>query len=538
MSNEQPQRPTNNDDRDAWRAYWKALDMPWRTEPEVDAERQASLAQLLAIKGDIERGVYPFKGVRLTRADVEWLLVAPKDHRWLLLFSQLRRSPPPPERADKEVYPPMTWRRPPAHSTYVASSPDPIPANRPIPTHPQALRPQHNAPSELESPSRSESVYPHTPSPQDSPSTAGVAVEELHAPAMHLVAAEEPREELDLRGADLHGANLQGLPLIRLRGGLTFDEWHRVPPEQRTMAAIRLDGAVLSQARLDHAILGCAHLEKASLYETHVQGADLSGASLQGARLYKTHLEGADLYQSRLEGARLYQAQLQGANLRRAYFDSHTTLDEACLTDGPHGSPLLADVQWGGANLTVVAWESMRQIGDEREARKRTAPDGHMKDQAARHADYMVAVRAYRQLATALRNQGLNEQADCFAYRAQVLQRQVLRRQGQVLRYLGSLLLDLIAGYGYRPLRSFATYLLVVIAFAGVYLVLGGAHGQPLSWNESLVVSLTAFHGRGFFATAFQPGDPQAAVAAIEAVFGLVIEITFIATFTQRFFAR
>jgi len=39
-----------------------------------------------------------------------------------------------------------------------------------------------------------------------------------------------------------------------------------------------------------------------------------------------------------------------------------------------------------------------------------------------------------------------------------------------------------------------------------------------------------------FFATAFKPGDPQAGLAALEAVFGLLIEISFIATFTQRFF--
>jgi hypothetical protein len=51
-------------------------------------------------------------------------------------------------------------------------------------------------------------------------------------------------------------------------------------------------------------------------------------------------------------------------------------------------------------------------------------------------------------------------------------------------------------------------------------------------------VGPTAFRGRGFFATAFQPGDPQAALSAMEAVIGLLIEIIFIATFTQRFFAR
>jgi hypothetical protein len=49
---------------------------------------------------------------------------------------------------------------------------------------------------------------------------------------------------------------------------------------------------------------------------------------------------------------------------------------------------------------------------------------------------------------------------------------------------------------------------------------------------------MTAFHGRGFCQTTFQVGDPQGAVAAVEALLGLLIEIPFIATFTQRFFAR
>jgi hypothetical protein len=56
--------------------------------------------------------------------------------------------------------------------------------------------------------------------------------------------------------------------------------------------------------------------------------------------------------------------------------------------------------------------------------------------------------------------------------------------------------------------------------------------------DESLAVSPTAFHRRGFGATAFEAGDPQSAMATIDAGFALLIEITFIATFTQRFFAR
>ena len=90
----------------------------------------------------------------------------------------------------------------------------------------------------------------------------------------------------------------------------------------------------------------------------------------------------------------------------------------------------------------------------------------------------------------------------------------------------------------YRPVRSLIAYALVILGFAAAYFALGGANGQTLSWNEAIVISMTAFHGRGFFSAVFQPGDLQAAVAAVEAFIGLLIEIVLIATFTQRFFAR
>jgi hypothetical protein len=73
MSDE-PQRPTSDDDRDAWKAYWMAQGMPWRTEPEIDEERQRYLAQRRDSEADIEIGNRPFKYVELDRGDVEWLL--------------------------------------------------------------------------------------------------------------------------------------------------------------------------------------------------------------------------------------------------------------------------------------------------------------------------------------------------------------------------------------------------------------------------------------------------------------------------------
>jgi hypothetical protein len=50
-----------------------------------------------------------------------------------------------------------------------------------------------------------------------------------------------------------------------------------------------------------------------------------------------------------------------------------------------------------------------------------------------------------------------------------------------------------------------------------------------LSWNEALVLSISSFHGRGFFTSSVTLGDTLARPAALEAVVGLLLEITFIA---------
>jgi hypothetical protein len=112
-------------------------------------------------------------------------------------------------------------------------------------------------------------------------------------------------------------------------------------------------------------------------------------------------------------------------------------------------------------------------------------------------------------------------------------------------RWAFSWLLNLVSGYGDKPGRALACYLAVVAAFTGAYWAItnqlfsflqsGSSH---LLWYEALVLSISSFHGRGFFPTMLSLGDPIAVVAAAEAIIGLFIELVFIATFTQRFFAR
>jgi hypothetical protein len=275
-------------------------------------------------------------------------------------------------------------------------------------------------------------------------------------------------------------------------------------------------------------------------------------AHLEGAVFRQAHLEGKQLSTDELTAMRErvadFPATLRPASLQRAFFDITTTLDEVTLGTQAFGFVSLADVRWGNVNLAVVQWGAplgpRRQrptvvvLGEEREARQPRGEDGKMKPADRRRADFETAVRVNRQLATVLRGQGLNENADRFAYRAQFLQRQVLRRQRQWLRWLGSLFLDLISGYGYRPLRSFIAYAVVILGFMGLYLLNSQFVAPHLTWNEALVLSMSSFHGRGFFNPSISLGDTYAQLAAAEAFVGLLIEITFIATFTTRFFAR
>jgi hypothetical protein len=174
----QPQRPTRDDDREEthdeliFRAYRMLQGTHPRTEPEIDAARQAYLAERRAIKPDIVRGIYPFKDVepKLTRADIEWLLKTHDGGRGPVVWDEEKDKPD-----------------------------------------------------------------------------------------------DERCVGLDLRGADLRLADLAGLPLACVCGGVTSQEALRASDEQKEAAAVHLEGAQLYYAHLEGATLHEAHLEQPPL---------------------------------------------------------------------------------------------------------------------------------------------------------------------------------------------------------------------------------------------------------------------------------
>lgn len=462
-------RPTSSDDREGWKAYWVAHEMPWRTEPEIDQARQAYLAARRAVMPDLAHGIYPFRDehgpIQLMRADVEWLLAT---------------------HASGGVRGPVDWAD----------------------------------------------------------------------------EAQRERKGIDIRGADLSGQKLHNLPLARVVGGWLLDEAPVATAEQLERAAVHLEGADFRggferQSHLEGARLTGAHLEGASLYRAHLERVGLDSAFLQGADLARAHLEFASLAQSRLEGVKLLSAHLEGVNLsgaylagtrrfapadvRRTFLSNATALDGVILADPHDGAVRIAGAHWGDVDVSVVAWENIARLGDEQVARNRLDAAGKRKDRSTRLSEFEEATRANRQLATALKSQGLNEDADRFAYRAQLLQRALLRRQGKLGQWLFSLLLWTLAGYGYRLQRIFITYILTLTVFALAYYVIGlpNEHTTTLlqQVTDAYQVSLTAIHGRTFFEQ-FGIGSNLAWVAATESVCGLVIEAVFTSMLVQRFFAR
>ncbi len=311
---------------------------------------------------------------------------------------------------------------------------------------------------------------------------------------------------------------------------------------------MHLEGADLAGAHLEGADLRGAHLERTSLYDTHLERANLSGAYLEraagwahlegtilfGAQLGRAylrgaHLEKADLATAHLEGADFVNAHLEGADLRGAWLDGATVLGKAALD----AKTCLGDIHWGGVgtvDLTQIAWERVPILGDE-----------PWRGLRAGASEREAAVRAYRQVAAQLRAQGLSEVADRFTYRAQIHQRVMLRKQRRFGGYLFSLLLAVLAGYGYRLGRIIIAYALIVGVFAAAFLASDVVSGQAAltvpNTFDALQISLNAVHGRVFFAQ-FHLDTVQSWLATAESIVGIVIEGVFVAMLIQRLFAR
>src|SRR5258707_3194149 len=256
MSQERPGRagpPPATALREAgeWRERWSAHGQPWRTEPEIAAERQRSLAERRAVVPNLARRAFPFSGMALTRADVEWLLATHEQGRGPVAWDE----------EGQRTREGLDLRGADLHGVDLSGLP---------------LARLRGGLMEHEW------------------RTATKAL--LEAAAVHL-------EQADLSHAHLEGALLEGAHLEEARLG-------HAQLAQANLSFAYLEGAYLSEAELPGALLLGAQLCGALLTDARLEGASLRNATLAGAELSGAHLQGARIREARLGGPRLAAEEL------------------------------------------------------------------------------------------------------------------------------------------------------------------------------------------------------------------------------------
>ena len=307
--------------------------------------------------------------------------------------------------------------------------------------------------------------------------------------------------------------------------------------------AIFIEAALISSS-LHHCILSDAHFKGALLFsanlsESILSGADLTDANLTSANLQMTAMDSVTLTNAKLTSAVMRRADLShsdlsGSDLRSCQMDSETKLDGTIVSN----QTKWGDVNWNGVYLSSIDWRKITRIGDDDELRGGTRATYSTRLQAADR--YRRVARAYRGIASELRNQGVLVPAARFRLREQRLECRALLFEFRVFSWMGSKVLDLVSGYGEGPARILVWYVITIVGFSGIYWWITNhvpTSVSHLSWDEALVLSLTSFHGRGFFPGFLSLGDWVARVGAVEAVIGLFTELILISTLTRRLFS-
>ncbi len=641
-------------------------ELRWAREPTISTDRQHYLLERLGTTADFVTGSYPFAGVRMHRADLEWLLVQPELPR----AREVTRSSPG-----------LSFHTPGGgvQLRFIGGG------GRPTANEPDAwmgFRSERFAALDLRGADLTgqdlsdlplacvkaglweHDVLHHRLWTPDMWKAAGTRFDHCLLVNTELVGAVLVGASFDgarlantqCRGTDMRYSALDGATIIDAGfefANLSDASMRRAKAFRSRFSGARLGGlsaadstfehcyfegadfasayhgalflphgadlttADLKDSRFEGAVLGSyvgARLQGANLGSSSFAGATLRRVDLSGTDLTACDLAGADLRDAKLFGAVLgddygaarligrapekdapptpdedfayLEAAVRGANvpprpdpperlpqvkrwvydypdvlgaadLRGVYFDESSRLDGVKLTRSD-GAVFVEGVRWGAVDLSRINWEGGHVLGDELAVADKVTKRGYDleslhtrtlgeddRDIAAAHrqfkerkaARYVAllegAVRANRQVALTLREQGLGDEADYYSYRFRNLQRQLYRAQNRQPEHVLSFLLWLVAGYGLRPARIFISYVAVVSVFAVLYTSIV----KDLAIWDGVVRSINAFHGRGFSVDA-GASEATRLLAASEALIGLFVEATLIATFAQRFLAR
>lgn len=617
-----PQRPVN-DDKEAWKAYWEAQDQPWRTEPEIGEERQKYLADRRTISPSIKQGSYSFKNIKLSRADVEWLLASHDNGRGPVDWNdegQRDRNGLDLRGADLQKVnlsglPLAGLIGGLTGSTWFYATPEQCKM--------AAVRMQGVLLIETQ--------------------LAGAKLNQAYLNRANLFRSN--LENAELRAASLKGAYLNetclGGTLFRrahLEGAwLTRAHFEGIATSPADLRGAFFDNAtVLTGITPGNTVHGYVQLADVSWGGVNLSRIDWSLVNMVGDEYEALQSKGKEedrdiqitLYQTAVRANRQLAValQTQGLNEVAARFAYRAQICQRYLlflqliqslkqqiktkwlasllfVDKPKGEAakhmtaimiIMLGLFIYGFGLIIIPILPTNSIFFPSNMRDSSILLGAMIFGIFFIIVSIVSLLLYftpkTLLALFFLFMGFIQIAlpasvyfllnvllfhldwllitlECmwiilmialligrFIFNAWffIIQkiwngtkaifskfRPLIGIQVAFGRYIFAWILDLIAGYGYRPGRSLIAYLLIVVGFASLYTTLG--HLSP--FPDSFVFSLASFHGRGFFPNFEGPkiiplSDPLVVLATIEAVIGLIIEISFIATFTQRYFGK
>ena len=315
-------------------------------------------------------------------------------------------------------------------------------------------------------------------------------------------------ENADLTEVDLHNANLGE---ANLRNALLED----ASLEKASLRFADLSAAVLEGARLQGADLWGAELGRADFSRAQARGATFGEAKAAAADFRNADLRDADFANASLVGASLAGADLRGANLRGADLTG-ADLAGAALQGLDLGQTRLTGARWAGALLDHTRFVR-EQTGDTGEEAA--------KDPIGAAKAYLTLERNFAELGdTAASSWAYLKRRRMQKWAAFEEARQAARRGNittAVARgatWLGDTVVEWSCDYGESLWRTFATILVVYLAFTVVYGVTDGVYRATPSPHGALthvthrvddlaVFSIMAMTTSGLAGNVLQPAN-------------------------------
>ncbi len=295
--------------------------------------------------------------------------------------------------------------------------------------------------------------------------------------------------------ADLKGANFEKAVLRNIRAT-------RVNLSGANLSQADLSGAHLFDTDFQHAHLLGVNLSSSDLTHCDFRGADMTRADLSGARLWNANLMNAALAEADISCADFWNANLHNVKIWRANFENAKALTRRNFASDPH-----------------LIWTS--KISEE---------------------GILSAEEAYRGLKSHFLTTGMYDDSGWASFKEKTMERLLLKRKKD-LRYIPSLMMGMLCGYGEKPARIIATAFSTILFYSVLYYLLNavtssGSGSYLMSASDYLYYSTVTFTTVGY-------GDfvPKAnaffrLLAASEAFIGAFLMGLFVFTLARKYSAR